>query len=378
MARQQVRRRGFNRAVGIVIACLVAPAVAGADNLATDPKSVKLTISGHVAKAMMFADDGRTSRTMIVDNANETTRINLSAEAEINGDFTFGSQFEVEYPGNNASVVTLHEGNGDSNRPATFFGERKAEVFLGHKRFGKIWLGQGSISTDEIVQSDLSGTAVSGNYADAGVMGAAFLFYNKQTQSWDGPAVGDVINSLNGNNDDRIRYDTPTIGGFFASAAFVSGGAADAALRYAGKAGPFELAASVGYLNLNGINATADNRVSGSASVLHESGINLTIAGGRQQHKNAARSDGKSLYGKVGYIAKLFGVGPTAFGFDYGVYDDYGQNGDEAKQYSLGVVQHFEDIGSQIYVLGKTYELDRTNTSYDDIRLLMVGARIAF
>ena len=129
---------------------------------------------------------------------------------------------------------------------------------------------------------------------------------------------------------------------------------------------------------MNGINATADNRVSGSASVLHESGINLTIAGGRQQHKNAARSDGKSLYGKVGYIAKLFGVGPTAFGFDYGVYDDYGQNGDEAKQYSLGVVQHFEDIGSQIYVLGKTYELDRTNTSYDDIRLLMVGARIAF
>ncbi len=341
-------------------------------------QKTKFTISGQVAKAMMFANDGRTSRTLIVDNANETTRINLSAEAEINGDFIFGSQFEVEYPGNNAAVVTLHQGNGDNNRPSTFFGERKAEVFVAHKRYGKIWLGQGGAATDEIVEADLSGTTASGNYADAGVMGAAFVFFNDRTKSWDGPAVGDVVVSLNGNKDDRIRYDTPTIGGFYASASFTSGGPGEAALRYGGKAGPFEVAAGIGFANLSGINATVEDRVVGSASVLHESGLNLTISGGRQQHKDAARDDGTSYYGKIGYIAKLFGVGPTALGFDYGVYRDYGQNDDKAQQYSLGIVQHFEEIGSQLYLLGKTYKLDRTSTDFDDIRLLMVGGRVVF
>jgi hypothetical protein len=339
---------------------------------------VKLTISGHVNKAVLWADDGRTSRTLIVDNTAATTRLNFSAEAPVTADFAFGSQFEVEYPGNSASVVTLHEGNGDSNRASNTFVERKLEVMATHKRFGKVWLGQGSTATDEIVESDLSGTAVSGNYADSSLIGSALVFFNDRTKAWDGPAVGDVVVSLNGGMDDRIRYDTPTYGGFFASAAFVSGGQADAALRYGGKIGPFELAAALGYSNLNGINATVDDRVVGSAAILHESGLNAAFSAGRQQHKAAGRDDGTTYYGKIGYIAKVFGVGPTAFAVDYGVYDDYGQNGNEATQYSLGVVQHFDDIGSQIYLLAKSYELDRTGTDYDNIWVVMTGARVAF
>jgi hypothetical protein len=323
----------------------------------------KLTISGHINKAVMFADDGRTSRTLIVDNNASTTRLNLSAEAPITEDFEFGAQIELEIPSNSGGVVTIHQGNGDNNQNFSRFVERKIEVMATHKRLGKIWLGQGSTATDEIVESDLSGAAMTGNYGDAGVLGSAFVFYNTRTRSWDGPTVGDVVVSLNGGMDDRIRYDTPTYGGFFASAAFVSGGQADMALRYADKIGPFELVAALGYSNLNGINNTIDNRIVGSAAVLHESGVNVAVAAGRQEHKAANRNDGTSYYGKVGYIAKLFDLGPTAFAVDYGVYDNYGQNGDEAKQYSIAVVQHFERIGSQVYVLGKTYELDRAGAS---------------
>jgi hypothetical protein len=339
---------------------------------------VKLTISGHVNKAVLFADDGKTSRTLIVDNTAATTRLNFSAEAEVSADFSLGAQIETEIPSNSASVVTIHQGNGDFAQNFNRFVERKIEVFATHKRLGRIWLGQGSSATDEIVESDLSGTAVSGNYADSGLIGAALVFFNDRTKAWDGPAVGDVIVSLNGGMDDRIRYDTPTYGGFFASAAFVSGGQADAALRYSGKIGPFELAAALGYSNLSSINATVDDQVVGSIAVLHESGLNVAFSAGSRNHKAANRNDGSSLYGKIGYIAKMFSFGPTAFGIDYGVYDDYGQNGDEAKTYSIGVVQHFDDIGSQIYLLGKAYELDRTGSSFDDIRLLMVGGRVAF
>ena len=70
---------------------------------------------------------------------------------------------------------------------------------------------------------------------------------------------------------------------------------------------------------------------------------------------------------------------PKGQGRGIRVYDDYGQNGDEAETYSVGVVQQFDDIGSQVYILGKIYELDRTGTSnYDDIKLVMTGVRVAF
>lgn len=359
-------------------AVLVAAPVSAADNFSTGQPKVKLVLSGQVNKALLFADDGNTSRKMIVDNPAASTRINFAAEAPVTADFSFGAQHEAEIPTNNASVVTL-QGNGDYNQASRSFVARKSEVMATHKRFGKLSLGMGSTATDGVIEADLSNTAVSGNYADSALVGAAILFYNSRTKTTSGsPAVGDVFNTLNGGNEDRVRYDTPTFAGFTGSVAGVSGGASDAALAYSGKIGAFELAATVGYYNSNGISTTVDHRLSGSASVLHSSGLSLTVAGGKQEFKAASRDNGTSLYGKLGYTAKIFGVGPTNFGIDYGVYDDYGQNGDEAKTYSIGAVQQFESIGSQVYILGKVYELDRTATSYDDIKLVMTGIRVAF
>lgn len=359
-------------------ALLVAAPVSAADNFSTGQPKVKLVLSGQVSKALLFADDGNTGRTLVVDNPAASTRVNFSALAPVTKDFSFGAQFEVEMPSNNASVVTL-QGNGDNNQASTTFVERKAEVMMTHARFGKLSLGQGSTATDGVIEADLSNTAVSGNYADSALVGAGMLFYNSTTKTTSGsPTVGDVFNTLNGGNDDRVRYDTPTVAGFTGSAAFVSGGASDAALSYGGKIGDFELAAMVGYYNPSSISTTVDHRFSGSASVLHSSGLNLTVAGGKQEFKAASRDNGTSLYGKLGYTAKIFGVGPTNFGVDYGVYDDYGQNGDEATTYSIGAVQQFESIGSQVYILGKVYELDRTSASYDDIKLVMTGVRLAF
>ena len=359
---------------------LAMPASAQMPNTSreTGRDKVALSISGHVNKAVLFAKDGRSERTLIVDNASDTTRLTLTAEGPVNEDISFGAQIQVELSSNNSGIVTLHTGAGDNNQLNRGFTERVAEVTMVSKRFGKISLGQGSTATDTIVESDLSGTAVSGNYADSAQIGSSFVFFNDQTKAFDGPAVSDVVVSLNGSLDDRIRYDTPTIAGFTGSASFTSGGPGELALRFADKIGPFELAAALGYANLSGINATVDDQVVGSVAVLHESGLNAAFSAGKRNHKAAARDDGKSIYGKVGYIAKVFGVGPTAFGVDYGAYNDYGQNDDKAKTYSIGVVQHFEDIGSQIYLLGKTYELDRTAADYDNINLLMIGTRVQF
>lgn len=349
-------------------------------NLSNNQSKVKLAFSGFINKAVLFADDGETSRTLVIDNpASLSTRFNLTADAPVTADVSFGGQIEMEYASNNGTVVTL-QGNGDFNQAQTTWAERKGEVWITSKRFGKVSLGQGSQATDAIIEYDLSGTAIAGNYADTALIGNSMVFTNSANGAASGPTVGTVMDSVNGGNLDRIRYDTPTFAGFSLATAFVSGGGYDAALLYSGKVGSFDIAAGAGYYNMNSISTTNDYRLSGSLSVLHSSGINATVAAGKIAWKTGiTRSDGEFWYGKLGYIAKIFGVGPTSFGVDYAKYEDIAQAGDEAKQYSVAAVQSFADIGAEMYVLGKNYSLDRTGSvNYDDIRLVMTGMKIAF
>jgi hypothetical protein len=365
-------------AVALLALALPASAQEKTDTVTMMQKGVKVVLSGNINKAVLWADDGDTSRTMIVDNNSLSSRLNLTIDAPINPDFAFGAQFEYEFPSNNSTVVTL-QGNGDFNQASTTLDERKAEVLLKHKRFGTVWLGQGSQATDEIIEIDLSGTAVAGNYADSSLIGSSILFFNDRTKTTAGsPTVAQAINPLNGTRLDRIRYDTPTIYGFMLSGAFVSGGSSDVALRYGNKFGDFEVAAGVGYYNQNSVSTTIDYSIAGSASVLHASGLNLTVAGGKLDNKAASSADAEYWYAKLGYIAKIFSVGTTNFGIDYGTYDDFAQARDEAEQYSIGIVQNFDSVGSNVYLLAKNYSLDRPGTSFDDIKLIMGGVNVRF
>lgn len=363
-------------------ACL-APTVTWAqektDSVAMTQKGMEVRVGGHINKAVLWASDGDTSRTMVVDNSTESTRFNLTAEGRVTKDLGFGATFEYEMNSNPASGVTL-QGNGDFNQGSGNFSERIAEVFIEHQRLGTLFIGQGHTATDEIIEADLSGTQFSGNNAKASEIGGAILFFNKSARTAEGsPTPAEAIVSLNGLDlQDRIRYSTPTIAGFQAAASFVSGGAADVALRYGDTLGPFEIAAAVGYFNQSSTSTTIEDGIAGSGSVLHESGFNLTVAGGRRSLKDRSRTDPDYLYGKIGYIARIFSVGTTNFGLDYGVYNDFAQNRDEAKLYSIGVVQHFKDIGSAVYLLAKSYTLDRPGTNFDDIWVVMTGAKVNF
>jgi hypothetical protein len=342
-------------------------------------QGMKVTFGGFINKAMLWADDGKTSRTMVVDNSTESSRFNITAEGHVTKDLGFGINIEYEMNSNAATAMTL-QGNGDFNRGSGNFTERVAEVFIEHHRLGTLSLGQGHSATDEIVESDLSGTQFSANNAKASEIGNSILFFNSTARTVDGsPTVGDTMNSLNGLDlADRIRYDTPELFGFTASTSFVSGGGADIALRYEGELGSFKLAAGFGYFNQSSTSTDIEDGWSGSASVLHDSGLNLTVAGGKRNLKDQARSDPHFLYGKLGFIAKIFNAGTTNFGIDYGTFDDFAQNRDEAKVYSIGIVQHFKSIGSAVYVLGKAYSLDRPGTSFDDVRVVMTGLKVNF
>ncbi len=85
---------------------------------------------------------------------------------------------------------------------------------------------------------------------------------------------GDLINHLNGDTANVVRYDTPEFMGFVATATWGEDDIWDVALAWAGEGGGFKAEAAIGYTKVtdtDGFFADVDNTtVLGSVSVLHE------------------------------------------------------------------------------------------------------------
>jgi hypothetical protein len=118
--------------------------------------------------------------------------------------------------------------------------------------------------------------------------------------------------------------------------------------------------------------------LNGSVSVLHRSGFNLTLAGGREEMKDSNRDDASFLYGKLGYQRRFFGIGTTSLAIDYGRFNDVSTNNDEADTFGAMGVQKIDRWATEYYLGYRYHALDRDNTDFDDINALMTGLRVKF
>ena len=207
----------------------------------------------------------------------------------------------------------------------------------------------------------------------------------------DGPSIGAVWGNQHDGRSrtDRIRYDSPKFQGFMFSASHIQGDLWDVALRHAGKFGQFKTSAAIAYVDWEQVSAssgsggTKGEQVDGSFSVLHDSGLNVTFSGGTRDNdgldiSGASRNSDDHIYVMLGYIAKLFDVGTTRFAVDYGQANDINQNDDEITTWGIAVNQNLKNIGTDLYVVYRNHEMDRTGESFDDINIVMAGARVKF
>ncbi len=346
---------------------------------------VSVELYGQVNRAFLAADDGNSSDYYFVDNDNSSSRIGLLGEAKVNDDLTIGTRMEFEYQSNPSNVVNQNDKNPD-DEDGTGFNERWMDAQLTSKRFGKLYLGKGSTASDGTSEMDLSGTSVVG-YASVEDMAGGILFYNDATDALSMTNVARVFNDFDGlSRRNRIRYDSPDFWGFQLSGSLLSDGG-DVALRYAAKWGQdWEFVAAAAYADPQAISNTVDNQYNGSASILHSSGLNLTVAGGIQDLDSGLlnpdgtkRDDDPTFYyAKLGYRAKWFKVGETRFSVDYARNDDVAQDGDEAKSVGFQAVQEFPEWGSEYYIGYRWYDLDREQADFDAINALMTGVRVKF
>ena len=337
---------------------------------------VSLAVSGQVNRGVLYVDDGTNSEVFHVDNDHSSTQFRLVGSGRLSDDLRLGAQIEVQMESNSTGSVS-QDGDSDNGIGGASFTERKLEVYFDSKRFGKLWHGQAGTASDGSAEMDLSGTTVIAYSNSPDEMSGGIKFFDPSTKSF-GPAIKDVFSNFDGlSRDDRIRYDTPKFVGAWLSASHISGGGGDVALRHAAKYGVVKAAAAIAYADPSSIDASVDNRLNGSVSVLHDSGVNATVALGRDSVERTG-SDPSFVYGKLGYIAEFFKIGNTAFAIDYTRAENIGLDGDEATSYGLGVVQDLEKFGTQIYLGVRNHELDRTGSTFDDVLTTLAGARVKF
>ncbi len=390
-------------------------------------RKVSLTVAGQVNRTVLFWDDGEESNAYVVGNKNDQTNFSFTGEAEITAGWKAGYDLTLRVRDSLSDDV---DQDNDDGLGGDNFQLWQSHWWIESEKLGKVSVGHASRVTDTAPENDLSEAGVAG-YAGVQDIGGAFAL---RTTGGDliGLGWGDLGNHFNGDTADLVRYDTPSLKGFVASVSWGEDDIWDAGLKYEGEGGGFKVAGTIAYTEVTDTDGEfADinhSTVVGSLAVLHEkSGLNALVAAGSREFDDTVTDtdgdtrspeDAKFVYGKVGWIAKLNSLGPTAFYGEYGWFKDYvtalddtvdddgnGTNdgtdillslggaatdriaGSELTVWGFGVVQHIEAAEMQLYAGYRLHEAefdvrdigdDPVATNIDDFHTVITGAKIAF
>ena len=333
-------------------------------------QAVDFKISGQINRAVLWGDNGNDDDVKFVDNDNSSTRFRFTGENTFDEVWKAGIVWEVEMQSNDSSDTVIDIGeNGDSSD--VDFNERKMEFYVGHKKFGKLSLGQGDTASNGTSEVDLSGTDVI-NYSSIEDMAGGFTF--RTDDDVVVTSVGNAFSNFDGfSRRDRIRYDTPNFGPVYFSGSYMNGQSWDLAGRFAYEwQGIGKLAAAAHY---TGADTQRDpyKQYSGSASFLFDFGLNFTAAYGGRNDQEGRDEDPYNVYGKLGYK-----FGKWAFSVDYTYSENVDQDNDEAQSVGLAAVWNvWESV--EFYGSYRWHSLDRDNVSnIEDLNAAMLGGRVKF
>ncbi|CAO1669079.1 porin [Salinicola sp. NYA28a] len=366
--------------------CSLAAIIASTTSLlilSTPAQAFSFKVSGQVDKAIVGADNGEESDIGFVDNNGSNTRFRFLGSQELNNGVEFGFNYEVALTNNLSTNFDINTSDTDS----TFLDVRKTEVYL-IGDLGKVSLGKGDGAANGTSEVDLSGTQyLGGGSAHYYASGISFLDPDGNPIGTIGGAAYNNFDALSRNN--RIRYDTPSLGDVVLSASLDSGKAVETAARYAtdfGDGWKFETA--VDYLDSRDQNANinqAGERIfsgrfkeyGGSASVLLPGGLNFT---GMYKNRDSDEGgpDGQSYFGGIGYI-----LNKHHLQVGWGHTDDLANEGSSGNTYQLAYMYQWrEDL--EFFGSYRHITLDDAESASGDIvdaqniNYIYLGTRVKF
>ncbi len=382
------------------------PATAAGNTVVNGKSQVKLAITGQLSRTVQAVDDGNTTNIHHTSQAFSGNRLRFIGTAKAWESLTIGTRIEFQFnnrtsggSGNFKTLDTAGEGIGtvktrdEDTGDGSGIDQRYQDItFAGS--WGKLYVGKGDTAGNGTTEVDYSGTIIAMDPAvDGGFGGSFFLIDNLPAGTAQdpnlngglaGPRASTVFSSFDGlSRTQRVRYDSPSFGGLKVSVGYNQGPIPDAALRYKASFGGTKVSAAIAWSNRDSASATLGHQINGSGSVLHSSGLNLTVAAGTRELEAAGRSDPSFWYVKVGYKAKLVDAGTTNFYFNYQNTEDLVNFapgfGSDATAWGFGVVQILKDYATELFAAFSIADFDDTTTSsYEDLTTGLVGARLKF
>jgi hypothetical protein len=261
---------------------------------------------------------------------------------------------------------------------------RKAEVWIKDERLGKVSLGKGDMASNGSSEVDLSSTTVL-SYSGMADWGGGYFFRTNGGNF--GPAIGRAWNNLDGDTrQNRIRYDTPSFGGFTLSASHRRD-VADIAVRFKKEWNSVRCAAAAAYAHDTGDKDYDFENWSSSASCIHTpSGLNLTVAYADRDFGNGngaafdAEVDTDFYYVKLGIARRWNSHGKTAISIGYGETSDSVSQGDDTTALGIDFVQFIDSAALELFAGYRHWEYDddQVGISYQDMDHVIMGARMKF
>jgi hypothetical protein len=368
---------------------------------------VSLQIYGQVNKALLIWDDGVDSDAYIVDNQLASSRVGLKGKAQISQGVSAGYNIELEIADAQSAAV-----NNVSNRVKDKQGDdynltgstsdtlilRQNNFWIENEKLGRLTVGHQSVASAgafDVVVSNSGQTS-------AQVIGNSFAV--REGGASNGGLLTHWVDNLGNpasNDNDVVRYDSPSIYGFILSAAWGDNDYADVALRFKKDFGAVRLAAALAYMwdGQYGTSRGDNETFGGSISAMHvPTGLYASFqASHREYDVLAGQKDmEKSMwYVQAGIERKMLPYGLTTIYGDYGHFEteqsaagafsglglrstDY-----EATRWGFGVNQKIDAAAMDIYARASFYSFDDNNAganhvSPDDMTMVVIGSKISF
>ena len=181
---------------------LLATAVAGAI-APMAAQALDISVSGHVNRAIRFADNGVNSDVQHIDGSASKSRFRFTAEGEAMPGITAGAH--IEYGSSNNPGGSLDVENPDDK--ASFDARHSLLYFSGD--FGKITMGNAPSAGNGIMWTSHNGAWMGTEYSPDTNSGLGVM----QTDGMaSGYSVFSFFPSVNTPRMNTLRYDTPSIG----------------------------------------------------------------------------------------------------------------------------------------------------------------------
>jgi len=357
-----------------------SPALAGLAN----GNDNGVVISGSLNRAMQYVDNGKSNRWANVDGGTDNSRLRILVSGQLTESIKVGGTWEANLPlsqsqGNTTSTIDDTSGN-ISDGADSAFSLRKSEIMFTHATMGKFSIGQGTSSGDNKVSLDGTSSSNSGMSH-----GAKMMVYDKTGDTQTTKTGGGQFASYFGGRMDRLRYDTPSLGGVKASVSLGDSNFVDMGLTYGATFGDTTVAAAFSGTRLEQPGPKGPDTMFGlSIGAKHASGLSGASWYGEEQGVFSVAGEqtveGNSFGVEAGYTTtSMSSLGATSVNIVYTESEE--ATADLYKADLIGIhTRQKLPAGVDLYASYEVSSFDDgvTTTSLDDISVFLIGTRLQF